>query len=332
MSEDYIESPPKLNNHIAGIIPISGRRESSFNMPWHDVLMPITEKMNLVEQAVFNCAWMGCSSIWIVANEDVSPLIRKRIGERVPDPYQHYEKSRKGYYRRRKIVPIYYVKTDPIDYDKRDSYPYSVLHGARVVSKLTSSLSRWMAPDRYYISWPFCVLNSREVAKQHRTKFTGGNLGNTLSYAAFSSPEGKTIFDGEYLPAYLSPSMLNFARQMVYKKTTGFGVYEKTDENWWNQINPKTGLPRFPKLLRKLKSTERDSARWFDIKDVFGDIKDSFDIPIIQLDHYNKVDNWNNYREYMGGGNYIEGDKYFNKIHPSEIKPMCLDHWEFEDK
>ena len=71
--------------HLAGIVPVAGQ-PLDFKMDWHDSLMPIAPDYLAVERAVFECAWAGCETIWIVANDDMTPLIRHRLGEWVQDP------------------------------------------------------------------------------------------------------------------------------------------------------------------------------------------------------------------------------------------------------
>ena len=36
--------------------------------------MPIAPNYTLLENAVYECAWAGCETIWIICNDDVAPL------------------------------------------------------------------------------------------------------------------------------------------------------------------------------------------------------------------------------------------------------------------
>jgi hypothetical protein len=65
--------------HLAGIIPVE-QGTSKFKMDWHDSLTPIAPGYTAIEHSVYECAMAGCHTIWISAAEDVTPLIRRRIG------------------------------------------------------------------------------------------------------------------------------------------------------------------------------------------------------------------------------------------------------------
>ena len=73
-----------MKKHLAGIIPVSGIK-SDFGMPWHASLMPIGPNYLAVERAVAECAYAGCDTIWIVCADDVTPLIRYQVGEKIQD-------------------------------------------------------------------------------------------------------------------------------------------------------------------------------------------------------------------------------------------------------
>ena len=80
--------------HLAGIIPVHGQ-EFDFGFDWHDTLMPIAPNYTAVERAVVECAYAGCSTIWIVVSDEMEPLIRYRIGDYVQDPvylYRNFDK------------------------------------------------------------------------------------------------------------------------------------------------------------------------------------------------------------------------------------------------
>ena len=87
-----------VKNNIAGIIPIAGQRKD-FNLDWHDCMMPIGPDYLAVERAVFECAYAGCASIWIVCNDDIAPLLRRRIKDFILDPiYQDIKFSRRRFF------------------------------------------------------------------------------------------------------------------------------------------------------------------------------------------------------------------------------------------
>ena len=70
----------KKGRNVAGVIPLVGW-SNSFDFPWPDYLQPIRQGMLAVERSVYECAYAGCDSIWIVCGEDVAPIVKKRLGK-----------------------------------------------------------------------------------------------------------------------------------------------------------------------------------------------------------------------------------------------------------
>ena len=66
------------NFHLAGIIPVAGRR-LEYDLPFPDVLLPIAKDYTLLESAIVECAYAGCDTIWIICNDDTAPLLRYRV-------------------------------------------------------------------------------------------------------------------------------------------------------------------------------------------------------------------------------------------------------------
>lgn len=145
----------KLQN-IAGIVPIANN-QSIFGMPWDDSLMPLSENYTAIEKAVYECAFIGSKSIWIVAHYGTIPLIKKRTGEFIEDPYRRFRECniRTNY----KYIPIYYVPVHPVDKGRRDSLSWNVLYGANSAYGTTKVVSRWTIPSMFYCSFPFSVSN-----------------------------------------------------------------------------------------------------------------------------------------------------------------------------
>ena len=82
-SPDELNDKPFLddkNFHLAGIIPVAGHKVD-FGMEWDESLAPISPNYTLIENAVYECAWAGCDTIWIVVNDDMAPLLRYRLGK-----------------------------------------------------------------------------------------------------------------------------------------------------------------------------------------------------------------------------------------------------------
>jgi hypothetical protein len=72
--------------HLAGIIPVHQYRYHYSYFFWDDCFMPIGENILAIEKSIVECAYAGCSNIWIVCSNDVAPYLRYRIGEYIIDP------------------------------------------------------------------------------------------------------------------------------------------------------------------------------------------------------------------------------------------------------
>ena len=143
-----------LKKHIAGIVPVSGLN-SDFNMPWHESLMPIGPNYLAVERAVAECAYAGCDSIWIVCGDNVSPLIRYQVGEKIQDPvynYRHFEFDKGGV---KKPIRVYYV-------------PIAITW----ILLVKLALSRYTKPETIRDKCPVCgdVINDNEFAGHMQNK------------------------------------------------------------------------------------------------------------------------------------------------------------------
>jgi hypothetical protein len=258
-----------MSFHLAGIIPVSGP-DLNFNMPWHDSLMPIGQDYLAIERAVVECAYAGCETIWVVCNDDIQPLIRYRLGDYVQDPVwvsRRYEYDRRG---QQKPIPIYYVPVFQKDRNKRDCLSWSVLHGATVATKISSALSQWLKPSKYFVSFPYGVYY-HSLWKEHRKKISSDKK-YMLSY------NGETVRDGKYLGFTMSPEDLQNMKDLVYEKSTG--LYKGTEQ------------------AERLSLEERFSYRNLALKDVFSDLKDE-EYEKIEISTYWDIDSWENYCNYI---------------------------------
>lgn len=165
--------------HLAGIIPVANL-QSDFTIPTPEVLMPVGDSFTAIQKSVLECAMAGCNTIWIVANDDMAPIIREVVGEWIYDPvYLH--KPSKFSSELRKEIPIYYVPIHPKDRDRRDSYGWSVLYGALCAWKVAYKLSKWLCPSKYYVSFPLSVYDIYEI-RQHRKLINHKTNNFFLSY------------------------------------------------------------------------------------------------------------------------------------------------------
>ena len=245
--------------HLAGIIPVAGQ-PLDFDLPWHDSCMPVAQNYLAVERAAIECAYAGCETIWVVCHDDMQPLIRHRMGDYVQDPNwvqnPHVWYNPEDY---RKEIPIFYVPVHPKDREKRDCLSWSILHGANVAYNTSGQMSKWLTPDRYYVSFPYGVYPPMAV-KKHRSSISRDD-GFFISY------DGKTIKDGEYL---------------------GFTFNSKDYFKFLTTI--KTDLLKRSPIL--------DPKKDFSLDLVFqeANLENS---DIIEVNWYYNVDSWENYCQYI---------------------------------
>ena len=61
--------------HMAGLIPVAGL-QTDFDQQLPEVMMPVNAGFTAIQKSVYECAMVGCQTIWIVANNDLAPIIR----------------------------------------------------------------------------------------------------------------------------------------------------------------------------------------------------------------------------------------------------------------
>ena len=229
---------------MAGIIPVAGLN-TEFGMEWDSSLIPVGINYTALEATVYECLHASCSSIWIVANDDVAPLIRYRLGEYATD----IRSIEQGTFKRfgdthHQEVPIYYVPIHPKHRDKVDNYAWSALWGCNVAYWIQTMFSRWTQPSQYYISFPMGIMDPKEVLK-HRAA-----LRKNAPY--YFSYEGKTVQDGLPLSFVLDATEWRRAKHTI---TTNSSVWKAPDE----------GIP-----TEKLPPEERLISLSYGLEDVFG--------------------------------------------------------------
>lgn len=267
--------------HMAGIIPLANF-EDTFDVKYPWCLLPIDQGFSMIQKSIFECAIAGCQTIWIVANDDMAPIIRKTIGEWTYDPVYYYRKE-KFYKDKRKEIPIYYVPVHPKDRDRRDSYGWSALYGMHSAWYVASRLSKWIVPEKYYVSFPHSAFNiyslrsMRSDIMHHENNF-------------FLSHEGQTVKDNKYLPFTMFGEDFKQCRRHVNSETTK--TYYNTKDH-----------EKYPS--KKLPINERWSARSFDIKTVFSQV-DEANSKIHELDWFWDAGDWDGYRQFMASDNFIQ--------------------------
>ncbi|MBL97463.1 MAG: hypothetical protein CMF52_06560 [Legionellales bacterium] len=263
-----ISSPQGRN--LSGIIPLAGWK-NSFDFPWPDYLQPIREGYLAVERSVAECAYAGCDSIWIVCNDDVAPLVKKRIGDYILDPKYFREKDfvkRKRYHE--KWIPVLYTPVPIKDRDRRDSLGWSILHGALSNFLISSKISRWTLPTKYFVSFPYGLYDPL-LLKNHIDSIRGSD-------SFFLSYRGETVRDNKYLSFTFFP------------------------EDWpkfkWNIKNQCTGGDK------TIHFSERWSGKNFTLDKIFNLDTIPMD-KIIEINEYYSLESWESLKDYYSSNHII---------------------------
>lgn len=260
--------------HLAGVIPVAGQ-PLDFKMEWPDVMMPIAPNYTLLEHAIYECAWAGCETIWLVLHEDSIPLLRYRIGDYIQDPVFVNRTGDRFPEQSKKRIPIFYVPIHPKDRDRRDCLAWSVIYGSLVAFKVSSNISKWTIPDKYYVSFPYGVFNPEELRPFRKKISSPKNFFLTYFENSFFTNSYTSFTFGK-------EEFIHFRR----KVREGTGTYAPGHYN-------DNGTPN-----KRLPLEERYSARFFELKDVFIDFNQE-ETNKFQPTSFHNVDSWDSYREFI---------------------------------
>lgn len=294
----------KFTNHTAGIIPVSGAR-LNFGFDWHDCMMPVGFNYLAVERCALECAYAGCSSIWLVSTDNIIPLLRNRMRDFILDPiYQdvRFTNWQHNLYnvKNSRVIPIFYLSIPPKAIDRADSLAYSVVYGAAFSSKIASRVSEWVVPDTYYVSFPYGAYEPAH-ARMCRKRILK-KLPVMLEY------EGKTVRDNEYLG-------FSFTNKDIpdFMKIIKAGVRKTyTDENG---------------ELRNLPKEQQYEATKYNLGKVFGNYNPP-DLFTRKLKWYYNISSWNLYRKFIGTPQNL----YLNQRKPDFLTARHIKDFKFSEE
>jgi hypothetical protein len=269
--------------HLSGIIPIANY-EIELETDYPELLTLVDDKFNLIQKSVFECASAGCNTIWIVANDNMAPIIRKVVGEWIHDPvYYKRDLESKFYSQLRREIPIYYVGIKPKDMNRRDSYGWSILEGMHASYMTAYRISKWLIPEKYFVSFPFGVFDT-DVIRQNR------KLIKDKKKNLFFTHKNKNLLSNDYLPFTLTGDDFIKCRRNVNKKTT-------------REFLPPLQNEKYP--TQRLPLSQRWSARFFSLYDIFEPLA-ATDNRNLELDWYYDVSSWQGYVDYIKSENLVK--------------------------
>lgn len=265
-----------MPNHCAGIIPVNSQ-PMDFSFHWHDCLMPIAPNYYAIQRSVVECAFMGCDTIWIVCPKGITPLLRHIVGEYIQDPVHLFNRyaEMKGAYN--KEIPIYYVPISPKDKDKRDSIVYNLLYGCIQAKWVASRMSKWIIPQKYFISFPNAVYPYQWSFRRRKNIIDKEKL--------IISHQGKTIRDGLMLGTTINNENVDFLLNKFKEKATS---------------GMDTELYKTQKKIKLLPMEQRYSGRFLTLKDIFKDLPEDDDNTFkMEVSWYYPLDTWERYGVYL---------------------------------
>jgi hypothetical protein len=246
-------------------------------------MLPVDAGFTAIQKSVFECAIAGCKTIWIVANQDLAPIVRKCVGDWVYDPVYYNRTKVKFYKEVRKEIPIYYVPLNYRDLDRRDSYGWSVLHGVNSAWWVGNKISKWLVPEKYFVSFPMSAHDIYSL-REHRKEIANPKANFFLTY------DNQTVKDDLPLSFTMTGEDFIQCRRKVNKLTT-------------REFLPPSEGEKYPS--QKLPLVQRWSARRFDFAQVFEEVDDKRAMRQ-EIDWFYDMSRWEKYREYLGSGQQIE--------------------------
>ena len=259
--------------HLAGIVPCGGQ-PLDYGMEWPDFMMPIAPNYTMIEAAIMECAWAGCETIWVCLYEDTTPLVRHRIGDFVQDPVWAWRSLDPHPTARQRRIPIFYVPIHPKNRFRRDCLAWSVIEGSLSAFKTSATISKWIYPNKYWVSFPYGLFDP-ELLRKHRPKISSPKN-------FYITHNGQTPSQGIHTSfSFGKDEFIRFRRQI--RKGTG---------EYTNELD-EDGIPR-----NKLPLAERYSARWFGLEDVFIDL-DVEEGNSLEIEEFYDLSSWDKYRNYL---------------------------------
>lgn len=257
------------NSHVAGIVPARSRGPEDFYFPYDFCLLPVSPDLLAVERAIVECAYVGCRSVWVICDDDVQLVLRRRMGDWLYSPAKRASGAELESEDVALAVPIYYVPIHQKDRVRRDNLGWRVAAGARAAFESCRYFSRLFVPMRYYVAFPEGVYPPWKAGVDKE-----GSIYNQNIYMRY---DGKTVNDGLPLGFSFDPEQWRVWRDNIWGKGTGASTGSYGDF---------TVLPK----------SERWSATDWGIEKSLG-----HDIPegsqFVDLDKFDEIKDWWGYCE-----------------------------------
>ena len=219
-----------------------------------------------------------------------------------PDPVWASRKFEKKPRLVRTQIPIFYVPIHPKDRDRRDCIAWSVIHGALSALKVSSKISKWLIPGKYYVSFPYGIFPIEEI-REYRKKISS-RKNFYLSY------RGETVQNNNFMSFTFGKEEFIKYRKIIRKEGTGLYTSE-LDEN---------GMPH-----TRLPIEERWSARFFELEQVFKDLNLE-EATVVEPSWYYNLGCWDQYKQFLGSEESTQIKRPWERILKyREFNPIGVD-------
>lgn len=196
------------SKHIAGIIPVA-KVQTDIDLVVPTALLPIGNGFYNIQRAIVECCYAGCDTVWVVCEESEAAILKRVCGDFVLNMHD-YERSKYSKFPsdNRRVVPIFYAPLS-FKHQNKIGLGVSVMDGIHASFHVSSKISKWSMPHKYYVSSPYGVY-SPEVNRLRTEIVSDGSF--------FLSHDGKTAIDGENLGFCLSVDHVKHC-SYLFKKT-----------------------------------------------------------------------------------------------------------------
>ena len=220
-----ISREEKTKTNLVGVVPIAGQPDV-LGLTVPDYCANIGKNYTAIERSIIECAYAGCSSIWVVANDDMIPLVKQIVGDYIVNPESYRSRGHVHHQNdHMKYISVFYTQIHHRDRDRRDSLGWSALHGCLTAFKSSSRISSWLAPKKYYISFPYGVYDPRLIkSSKKEIMCTKENF--------FVSYEGLTVCSGLPLGFTIFPEDWKKIRSTLKQNCTGGSLSQPLHERW----------------------------------------------------------------------------------------------------
>jgi hypothetical protein len=254
------------NFHLAGIIPAISTNKK-FGFPWNDLLTPIGGEYSLLHNSVMACAYAGCETIWIICYAESIKYFKNVLSNYITDPIS-IDRSQYSSRSHHKSIPIYYVPVPHNFKNRRDSIPWAIMHGCYVSYVTSFKISRWVLPDKFFVSFPNVFFDSRPLRQHRRQISSRDNI--VLSH------NEESVWDNKYLPFTFGEEeyfkLKEIYREHVKEASLTLSV-EKEKKSFFRKIS-------LDKIFKKSIIESEESKR-------------------IKINNYYEFDQWNDFLHFF---------------------------------